>query len=202
MIDRHAPGAEDEPPAHVAGELPVDRHAAVEAWLVSHPEDAARVAEWRAQAGANPPPYCGGGAEPAPAAKVLPARTPGWNKHTAPRATSEAELGEFFGSLGLIAGFLTRFSAFGILCVMTGAVTMVHWDNGFFMNWSGKQGGEGFEYHLLAMGMAVALIVSGGGKYSVDGWIARTFFNKKAGAATPPFSERVATHTSIPGSAS
>lgn len=85
--------------------------------------------------------------------------------------------GEFFGALGLITGFLTRLSAFGIFATMMGALLMVHWDNGFFMNWSGQQAGEGFEFHLLAMGMAVALMVSGGGRYSVDGWIARTFFN-------------------------
>ncbi|WP_345742335.1 DoxX family protein [Nitrospina watsonii] len=105
--------------------------------------------------------------------------------------------GEFFGSLGLIAGFLTRFSAFGVLCIMMGAMFMVHLDNGFFMNWSGNQAGEGYEYHLLAMGMAVALIVSGGGKYSVDGWIARTFFNKKTDTAASQFSEQVATHNPI-----
>ncbi|WP_371831642.1 DoxX family protein [Nitrospina gracilis] len=84
--------------------------------------------------------------------------------------------GEFFGALGLITGFLTRLSAFGIFATMMGALLMVHWNNGFFMNWSGQQAGEGFEFHLLAMGMAVALMVSGGGRYSVDGWIARTFF--------------------------
>ncbi len=87
--------------------------------------------------------------------------------------------GEFFGALGLISGFLTRFSAFGIFATMMGAMFMAHWDNGFFMNWSGKQAGEGFEFHLLAMGMAAALMVSGGGKYSVDGWIAKTFFHNK-----------------------
>jgi putative oxidoreductase len=51
---------------------------------------------------------------------------------------------------------------------MTGAIFMVHLSNGFFMNWFGKQAGEGFEYHLLAIGMAVALMIAGGGKWSVD----------------------------------
>jgi len=88
-------------------------------------------------------------------------------------------MGEFFGSLGLMAGFLTRFSAVGVLCIMLGAVSMVHWPNGFFMNWSGKAPGEGFEYHLLAIGMAVALIISGGGKFSLDRWVSQTFLQKR-----------------------
>jgi putative oxidoreductase len=82
-------------------------------------------------------------------------------------------MGESFGSLGLIAGFLTRFSAFGVLCIMLGAIFMVHLPNGFFMNWFGKQAGEGFEYHLLVIGMSVALLIAGGGKWSVDGAIAK-----------------------------
>ena len=81
-------------------------------------------------------------------------------------------MGESFGSLGLIVGFLTRFSAFGLICIMLGAIFMVHLPNGFFMNWFGKQGGEGFEYHLLVIGMSLALLVAGGGKWSVDRLIA------------------------------
>jgi putative oxidoreductase len=45
---------------------------------------------------------------------------------------------------------------------------MVHWQNGFFMNWSGTQQGEGFEFHLLALGIAIALVIMGGGAASVD----------------------------------
>ena len=77
-------------------------------------------------------------------------------------------IGEFFGSLGLLVGFLTRFSAASIGVIMLGAITMVHWPNGFFMNWFGKQAGEGYEYHLLVLGISVALLVTGGGKWSVD----------------------------------
>jgi putative oxidoreductase len=80
---------------------------------------------------------------------------------------------EFLGSLGLLAGFLTRVAAFGIGCVMAGAAVMVHAPHGFFMNWFGSQQGEGFEYHLLAIGMAVALMIRGAGALSVDGVIAR-----------------------------
>jgi putative oxidoreductase len=79
-----------------------------------------------------------------------------------------AIMAEFAGSLGLISGLLTRVAAFGIACVMTVAVLTVHLSNGFFMNWSGSQGGEGFEYHLLALALAVALIIRGGGAASID----------------------------------
>jgi putative oxidoreductase len=75
---------------------------------------------------------------------------------------------EFFGSLGLIVGFLGRLGAFGILCVMLGAVFTVHLPNGFFMNWMGNQKGEGYEYHLLAIGMALAVLIKGSGAFSVD----------------------------------
>src|SRR6185503_1081844 len=60
-------------------------------------------------------------------------------------------IGEFFGGLGLVLGFLSRFSAASIIVIMIGAIAMVHGKFGFFMNWMGNQGGEGFEYHLLAI---------------------------------------------------
>ena len=83
-------------------------------------------------------------------------------------------LSESLGSLGLIVGFLTRVAAFGCASVMLGAIGMVHWQNGFFMNWFGKQPGEGFEYHILALGMALALLIGGGGKASVDRGLAES----------------------------
>jgi putative oxidoreductase len=75
---------------------------------------------------------------------------------------------EFLGGLGLIVGALTRVAAFGISMNMIVAVLMVHLSNGFFMNWTGQQKGEGFEYHLLALAIAVLLMVKGGGAFSVD----------------------------------
>ena len=60
---------------------------------------------------------------------------------------------EFLGPLGLAVGLLTRLAAFGIACVMLVAIATVHWSQGFFMNWSGTQQGEGFEYHLLTLGL-------------------------------------------------
>ena len=84
-----------------------------------------------------------------------------------------AILAEGLGSMGLIVGLLTRVAAFGVLCNMIVAVAMVHWPHGFFMNWMGKQKGEGFEYHLLVIGICLALMISGGGKWSVDRGIVR-----------------------------
>jgi putative oxidoreductase len=75
---------------------------------------------------------------------------------------------EFFGSLALIFGFLGRLGALGILAVMVGAIFKVHLHNGFFMNWMGTLKGEGFEYHLLAIGIALAVLVKGSGSLSID----------------------------------
>ncbi len=79
---------------------------------------------------------------------------------------------EFLGPLGLAVGLLTRVAAFGIACVMLVAIIAVHWPHGFFMNWFGNQKGEGFEYHLLALGIAIALIIGGAGAWSVDSFLA------------------------------
>jgi len=76
---------------------------------------------------------------------------------------------EFLGSLGLAVGLLTRVAAFGIACVMVVAIVTVHWQHGFFMNWYGNQKGEGFEYHLLVLGIAITLITVGAGAWSLDG---------------------------------
>ena len=75
---------------------------------------------------------------------------------------------EFFGGIGLIVGFLTRIAAFGIGVVMLVAVMTVHHAFGFFMNWSGIQKGEGFEYHLLVLAIVAFLMIRGAGAFSVD----------------------------------
>jgi len=62
---------------------------------------------------------------------------------------------EFFGGLGLIFGFLTRIAALGIFSNMVVAITLVHYQYGLFMNWSGTQKGEGYEYHLLVLAITV-----------------------------------------------
>lgn len=75
---------------------------------------------------------------------------------------------EFLGSIGLLVGALSRVAAFGIAATMLVATLMVHVGNGFFMNWAGTQAGEGFEYHLLAIGLAAIVMVKGGGAWSLD----------------------------------
>lgn len=82
---------------------------------------------------------------------------------------------ESFGALGLIVGLCTRIAAFGILCDMIGAIALVHWHNGFFMNWAGTQAGEGFEYHLLAIAVSLVLLIAGAGRWSLDRLIADRF---------------------------
>jgi putative oxidoreductase len=79
---------------------------------------------------------------------------------------------EFFGGLGLILGFLTRIAAFGITVNMVVAIATVHGPVGFFMNWSGTQKGEGFEYHLLVLAITAFLMIRGAGAFSIDRAIA------------------------------
>lgn len=79
---------------------------------------------------------------------------------------------EFFGSLFLIFGLLTRVSAFGFIALFLGVVFTSHLQNGFFMNWTGAQKGEGIEYFILLFGLAIVLLITGGGKGSVDAVIA------------------------------
>ena len=81
---------------------------------------------------------------------------------------------EFFGGLGLIAGLFGRLAALGVICNMIVAVMVVHRQYGFFMNWSGQQKGEGFEFHLLAIGLAIAILAYGSGAFSVDQLISKT----------------------------
>jgi putative oxidoreductase len=75
---------------------------------------------------------------------------------------------EFFGGLGLIIGLLSRVAAFGIAINMLVAVLTVHIHYGFFANWYGQQKGEGFEYHLLAITLALVVMIKGAGALSID----------------------------------
>ena len=77
-------------------------------------------------------------------------------------------IGESFGSVALLLGLLTRFTAASFAVIMVGAIVTTHLPHGFFMNWSGKQAGEGYEYHLLVIGISLALLITGAGKWSVD----------------------------------
>lgn len=84
---------------------------------------------------------------------------------------------QVFGSLLLIAGFMTRLMAFSMFVLFVGIIFTTRLPYGFFLNWNGQQAGEGFEYHLLVLAMSGALLVSGGGRYSLDlqitGWVSR-----------------------------
>ncbi len=84
-------------------------------------------------------------------------------------------VGESVGALSLILGFLSRFCAFSIGIIMAGAIWMFHFKHGFLMNWRGDKAGEGYEYHLLAIGLALVVTVCGGGRFSIDGLITRAF---------------------------
>jgi putative oxidoreductase len=78
---------------------------------------------------------------------------------------------EFFGGLGLLVGLLGRVAALGIVSNMAVAVLMIHRKIGFFMNWTGAQKGEGFEYHLLAIALGLAIVIRGSGALSLDRWL-------------------------------
>ena len=78
---------------------------------------------------------------------------------------------EFLAPFFLLVGFLTRPAAIAIFILMLVAMTK-HLNNGFFMNWPGNKKGEGFEYHILYAGAALALIFTGAGSISIDAWIA------------------------------
>ena len=80
---------------------------------------------------------------------------------------------ESIGALALIVGVATRFMALSYIVLVLGMIFTTHIENGFFMNWYGSQPGEGVEYHLLVIGMAITLIYNGSGKYAVDRLLVR-----------------------------
>lgn len=83
-------------------------------------------------------------------------------------------LAEFVGSIGLILGLGTRFMASSLFISMTGAMILGgHIHNGFFMNWFGMQKGEGIEYFILVIVIALAVLIGGSGKFSFDNLILR-----------------------------
>jgi putative oxidoreductase len=91
-----------------------------------------------------------------------------------PILTILAMIAEFGGGLGVLLGCLTRLSAFGIACVMGVAIYKVHLANGFFLNLTCVPGrGNGIEYALALLGMALSLVFSGGGRWTVDRFLWR-----------------------------
>ncbi len=76
---------------------------------------------------------------------------------------------ELLGGIGLILGLLTRVAALAVIVVMIGAIAKVHWQHGFFVNWSLTPGkGHGYEANLAFLAMAVACLIAGGGALSLD----------------------------------
>lgn len=75
---------------------------------------------------------------------------------------------ESIGAIALIAGLGTRIIAASYTLLAIGIIFTVHAEHGFFMNWFGTQQGEGYEYFLLWIGMALSLVISGAGSYSID----------------------------------
>ena len=92
---------------------------------------------------------------------------------------------EFFGGLGLIFGLLTRVASFGVFCNMIVAVAMVHGQFGFWMNWTGAQKGEGYEYHLLLLAASAVLMIRGAGAASVDRLLSSSASNRITAEARP-----------------
>src|ERR1700681_1015055 len=68
---------------------------------------------------------------------------------------------EFFGGIALVIGLLTRLAALGIACDMIGAIIFVHFKGGFFLP-------AGYEYALSIIASTVALMLAGGGEFSID----------------------------------
>ena len=86
-----------------------------------------------------------------------------------PALTVLAVLTECFGGVAVFAGILTRLAALGLIVVMLIAIAKVHWPHGFFLNFSLQPGkGHGLEYNFALIGMALALLVGGGGALSID----------------------------------
>ena len=76
-------------------------------------------------------------------------------------------MGEFLGPIGLAVGALSRPAAAGLIIIMAGAI-QVHAQHGFFMNWYGNQEGQGFEYHILVIALALVVVLRGSGAFSLD----------------------------------
>jgi putative oxidoreductase len=82
---------------------------------------------------------------------------------------------ESIGAVLLALGLLSRLAAAGVSAVMVGAVVTSHLSHGFFMNWFGNQQGEGFEFHLLALALAIPIVIWGGGAAALDSAIFQRF---------------------------
>ncbi|RKR15376.1 putative oxidoreductase [Maribacter vaceletii] len=85
---------------------------------------------------------------------------------------------EFFGAIFLILGFASRIWSLAIVFLFIGIIFTAQMEHGFFMNWFGAQKGEGYEYSLLIIGLAITTVINGSGKFSLDTQIIK-YLNKK-----------------------
>lgn len=86
-----------------------------------------------------------------------------------PAATAIAAFTECFGGLALIAGFLARPAALGLVVVMLMAIAKVHAQHGFFLNFAMTPGkGHGYEFNLVLIAMALSILIGGAGVFSID----------------------------------
>ena len=79
---------------------------------------------------------------------------------------------EFFSPVFLILGLFSKVNAALLGIVMLGAA-FFHLEHGFYINWFGQQAGEGYQFHILAIGIATSLLFIGGGKWSMDAFISK-----------------------------
>lgn len=92
-----------------------------------------------------------------------------------PIFTLLAIIAEFGGGFGILTGFLTRLSAAGISAVMLVAIYKIHWAHGFFLNMNCVAGhGHGIEYNIALLGMALYLMLAGGGRWCLDRLVFRS----------------------------
>ncbi|ULQ54240.1 DoxX family protein [Flavihumibacter fluvii] len=84
------------------------------------------------------------------------------------------------GALLILAGAVTRVMAFSTIILFIGMIVTAHAEHGFFMNWGGNQQGEGFEYHILVIGLALLLLINGAGNFSFDYFASKTWIKKAA----------------------
>ena len=81
-------------------------------------------------------------------------------------------IGQSFGSVAIVSGFLSRVAAGGLFVIFIGAL-IVHWHDGWMMNWYGRKNGEGIEYFVMLVSLLLLVSVKGGGALSVDLWLTR-----------------------------
>ena len=73
-----------------------------------------------------------------------------------------AAISELLGGVLVLFGLVTRVGALMIAAVMLVAMFGVHWSGGFFLQ------NRGIEFTVALLGMALALLISGGGRASFD----------------------------------